>query len=378
MASNRFGYQHTWTLCHLLRLHASDQAYVVILEYHDDVLTIDNEKSPAKVDFFQVKTRKSGHWKSSDLLARQKAATAQSAPAKTSKETNGILAVPESIVGKLMDHCRSFLTQVESLNIVSNATFDLPVASPPPSTDRDRICLADLDSVSLEDIKSKIGSELKCAIDLPWNKVFLMTSGINITDHDTYGAGELSKYLDKRRPGGRFAVQPLYRTLCAEVRRRADNEWQPISFEELCKKKGLRRVDLEEFLQHAERQPDPEKYLAEVRGQLLSEGLQYRSVVEIVAAWHRYSVERIDQTNIVMQEFCGRIVEAVEEAAASTAWQTLREYVAEAASIFEKKHGAITAPFDSKLMQGAILYEYKAYESRQHSPSHSESSPEEP
>ena len=37
MASDRFTYQHTWALCHLLELHISGQDYVVIFDHHEDV-----------------------------------------------------------------------------------------------------------------------------------------------------------------------------------------------------------------------------------------------------------------------------------------------------------------------------------------------------
>jgi hypothetical protein len=263
---------------------------------------------------------------------------------------------------------------VKSLSIVSNVTFNLPLAEGPSSTNREKFSLSELKHEALIEVKDALKTELGIEEDLPWEKVFLLASGISISEHEKYGAGELAAFLDQRRPGGRFAVQPLFRTLCGELGRRATNEWQPASFDELCQKKGIRRVDLEAFLRVAESQPDPEEQLRNVKDQLRGEGLAYRDVFEIEAAWRRYDIQRIDHADIAVQTLREQVGAVVAQVMQSTTWLTLREFITEGQATFVRLHGMPTFPFDVKYLQGALLHEFKTHEARQLPPAHPQSS----
>ena len=353
---------------------------MLILEFHDDVLVLDREVDPIEVEFFQVKTRKDGHWSKQDLLKAAK----PSIKRKTKKmgTNGGDVEVPprcsdpppRSILGKLLEHCRHFLPQVKSLNIVSNVTFNLPLCEATASSDRDKFCLSELKDDALVEVKEAVKKELEIEEDLPWEKVFLLACGISITEHEKYGTGQLAEFLDQRRPGGRFAVHPLFRTLCGELGRRATNEWQPTSFEELCQKKGFRRIDLEKFLRVAESQPYPEDQLEKVKEQLLREGLDYRGVAEIEAAWRRYDIQKIDRADMTVQTLKNQLVAVVGVVAPSTAWRSLREFIAEAQTTFVRLHGLPSPPFDIKYLQGALLHEFKTFETRQLPPPDSQPS----
>jgi hypothetical protein len=67
-AVNRFGYQRTWALCHLLSLHEQPGDYVLILEFHDDILVLDDVSDPKLIDFYQIKTLGKGHWTKAALV----------------------------------------------------------------------------------------------------------------------------------------------------------------------------------------------------------------------------------------------------------------------------------------------------------------------
>ncbi len=367
-SANRFEFQRTWALCHLLQLHESNQNYVLILEFHDDVLVLDDEVDPQGAEFFQVKTRRDGHWSKRDLLSAARPATKKGAR-NTGKAGQGESErkpeTPRSILGKLLEHCRHFLPQVRSLNVVSNVRFKIPLANLPASTDRERFSMGELREESLREVKEAIRTELEFDEELPWERVYLVASGLSITEHEKYGAGELTEFLDRRRPGGRFAVQPLFRTLCGELSRRATNEWQPVSFGELCQKKGIRRVDLEHFLRVAENQLDPEEQLRSVKLQLMQEGHVYRDVIEIEAGWRRYDIDRIDQADMIVQNFKEQVISIVKEVRSSTSWRTLREFLADARRAFVRRYGQPVAPFSAKYLEGALLHEFKSHEARE-------------
>src|SRR5262245_8176528 len=103
-SANRFDYQRTWALCHALALHEGDEDYVVILEFHDDVLVLDRLSDPTRADFFQVKTKKSGTWSVSSLL-------------HSSAKKDAAAPEAQSILGRLVDHVKALRPDVRSLNL---------------------------------------------------------------------------------------------------------------------------------------------------------------------------------------------------------------------------------------------------------------------
>ncbi len=65
--SLRFEYQMNWGLKKLLELEDSGEDYTIAFDYHDDIIVFDKEVDATAVDFYQVKTKKNGNWKLSDI-----------------------------------------------------------------------------------------------------------------------------------------------------------------------------------------------------------------------------------------------------------------------------------------------------------------------
>jgi hypothetical protein len=348
-AANRFAYQRTWALCHLLALHEGGGNYVLILEFHDDILVLDDASDPKAADFFQVKTRNGRPWTKSDLIRAPKASRTASA---------------RSILGKLLEHCRTFDTCVRSLNLISNARFDVELSAAPKSQLREAFALDAAKPSVLDELETALNQELQLPMALPWSKLHFRCTPISLEDHETHGAGRLAAFLERRLPGGRFAVHPLYRAISGEFERRATCEWQPSSFAELCNTKGLRRADVEEFLRHAAERPDPEEQLRSVVAALTAEGCAYREVTNIQEGWRRYDIWVTDMTDVFIQGFRQRIQAIAEEVAQLPNWQRLDAFIAEGQALYLSRHGALVAPLTSTVLQGALLRELKNYEAR--------------
>jgi hypothetical protein len=71
-ALNRFDYQKDWTLCLLMQLHDTHGDYMLILDYHDDVVLLDSSTAPSRATFFQVKTNPGGNWTLKQLTRQKK------------------------------------------------------------------------------------------------------------------------------------------------------------------------------------------------------------------------------------------------------------------------------------------------------------------
>ncbi|GAG02404.1 unnamed protein product, partial [marine sediment metagenome] len=59
-SSNRFDYQKNWALCKLLELHLSGRDYILVLDFHEDILVLDSEVDPKEIEFYQIKTTQQG------------------------------------------------------------------------------------------------------------------------------------------------------------------------------------------------------------------------------------------------------------------------------------------------------------------------------
>lgn len=374
-SANRFAYQRTWALCHLLALHEAPGDYVLILEFHDDILVLDDATDPKAADFYQVKTKSAGHWTRRELTRVPKSKpkakvkkSKKSAKANAPAQQNPSTAEPEepaprSILGKLVEHSRVFEASVRSLNLISNASFKVELSASPPSTDRESFCMDAAQSTELAQFESALNAELQSQA-LPWSKVHFRCTSISLKEHETHATGALAEFLERRKPGGRFAVQPLYRAIAGEFARRATCEWQPSSFAELCAKKGLRRADVEGFLRHAPDRPDPEEQLRLIVATLTAEGHSYRDITALQEGWRSYDIGLTDMADTFIQEFRERVRLIVGEVASSPGWQTLAEFLQLGQTRYATSHGALVSPLTTPLLQGALLRELKNYEAR--------------
>jgi hypothetical protein len=62
IGSNRYDFQKDWTICKILELHKQQQSYLILCDYHEDVVVLDDEVNPTAAEFFQVKTKPIGNW----------------------------------------------------------------------------------------------------------------------------------------------------------------------------------------------------------------------------------------------------------------------------------------------------------------------------
>lgn len=61
-SSIRFEYQINWGLHRLLQLEKAHEDYVMILDYHDDIVICNSEKQEDYIDFYQIKTITYSRW----------------------------------------------------------------------------------------------------------------------------------------------------------------------------------------------------------------------------------------------------------------------------------------------------------------------------
>jgi hypothetical protein len=132
-ASDRFIYQQTWALCHLLLLHEANADYVITFDHHEDVSVLDSETDPKQISGFQIKTN-NGNWTVKALLKR----------AKGQGKDASLLP---SILGKLYDLTTKYPDEVKTLQVVSNESVTVHLKPDgKKSWTRDRTKFEELDA----------------------------------------------------------------------------------------------------------------------------------------------------------------------------------------------------------------------------------------
>ena len=302
-ASDRFAYQRTWALCHVMELHASGQDYVVIFDHHEDVSVLDAEDAPGSIKGYQIKTKDTGNFTLQAMLKRE--AGAGQPPA----------SLP-SILGKLYDLKIRFPEDTKLLAVVSNASFSLRLDSDGKRhTDLQSAKFADLHEDDQGLICDALKSEHGIAGIPTLNGVLeFVKSDIPLRGHDTHARGKLAEFLQQLFPDRKFSIIPLYRALDSEVAVRNNNHDQNSSFEDLVRRKALSRRRFMEVLQQAGVSPVRVE-LQEVVQRLNSEGCPFATVAALRRDWDGAQLDRLEKRDIPHLRLRESVIAAVENRA---------------------------------------------------------------
>lgn len=281
-ASNRLAYQRNWTFSLLLRLHESDDDYLVLCDYHDDVVVLRPSQPPPSVEFFQIKTDAKEKWTVARLLRGRKG-------------KDGTLP---SVLGKLYQHQTRFPDDVRSLNLVSTQPFSLDLKTTPGSESRARFTALELTDASIERIRKHIKEELSLPAEPTVDSILVFhVSDLSLADHDTHTQGRLLRFLEARYPGRLLPVPTLYRVLADEIKRKTDEERTFESSAELVKHKGVTREYFEKALSDClveSTRKDPKRIEQELRDILLSDGVPLIERQRLCHALSRFSIDYLD------------------------------------------------------------------------------------
>ena len=117
-SANRFEFQKDWVICTILELHLAGSDYLVICDYHEDVIVLNKEIEGDQGRFYQVKTLPGKRWTIARLTKQQKGS---------------------SILGKLYQNYLLGREKTESLHLVSDAHYDFTLADGTKATEQQTI-----------------------------------------------------------------------------------------------------------------------------------------------------------------------------------------------------------------------------------------------
>ena len=343
-SSNRSDYQQSWAVCLLLKLHRTGQDYLVLFDYHDDVVVLDSSSNPTAMDFYQVKTKKTGNWTATLLLKREKGANDK---------------LLNSISGKMYSNKIAFPAAAKTLNFISNAQFSIKHKDNPNSpTVVAGFELAELCRETLTEFSKTIQAEHEldysplCDIITKFS-----TDPLSLEAHVTHAAGELANYLNGIKPDGKFATASGQRAIATAIARKTNHERTPATKDELLEAKGITRAEFEEMLSTIVSHEDERERWQDIRHTLTTEQQPFGDIHRWQIEWKKYAVERMDFSNTVLMAVQRAMKNIILDSRQENPSRTLRELVVDCLQRFDTKTQHAPTPFSRDYLTAVILFE---------------------
>lgn len=344
-SSNRSDYQQSWAFCLLLKLHRTAQDYLVLFDYHDDVVVLDSSSNPTAMDFYQIKTKKTGNWTAKLLLKREKGANDQPL---------------NSIAGKMYSNKIAFPAAAKTLNFVSNAQFRIRLKNDP---DSDQI----VDGFELAGICHEMLTEFSKTIQEEHNLEYsplcdiitkFSTDPLSLEAHVTHATGELATYLNEIQPDGKFAAASGQSAIATTIARKTNHERTPTTKDELIAAKGITRTEFEEMLSTilSSHEVERERW-QDIRQTLTTEGQPFGDIHRWQIEWKRFAVERMDFSNTVLMAVQKAMKSIILDSRQENPSRTIRELVADCLQRFDAKTQHAPTPFGRDYLTAVILFE---------------------
>lgn len=338
--SNRYDYQKNWALCKLIELHEVQSDYLLLLDYHEDIIVLDGEIEPNTAEFFQVKTKKQGNW-TINALARQ-----------PNKKKGGA----DSILGKLYSSHRLCDSGARRLQFVSNQGLAAKLNDSSDGLLKCEISFNDLCAKDKEKIHFALEGENPAFCDIDGlSKLYIYRADLSLDDHESHTKGKLVTFFETRYPGIEVSITAIYRALFDEIRRKTNVEVTFCNFSELRQAKGLGKSDIQTAIKLAASHISPIHLWEEARTFLVAEGVGASRLIVTKAAFLRYSIEKMDAANELLQEVAKIISEKAHRLLNSGTDITLSTLIAEVRA--DNDVACYCNDFDEVYVDAAIIFE---------------------
>lgn len=327
-----------------MKLHRTGQDYLVLFDYHDDVVVLDSSSNPTAIDFYQIKTKKTGNWTATLLLKREKGAN--------DKPLN-------SIAGKMYANKIAFPTAAKTLNFVSNAQFSIKHKDNPNSaTVVTGFELAELCRETLQEFSTTIQQEHNleysplCDIITKFS-----TDPLSLEAHVIHTTGELANYLNSIKPDGKFATVPGQRAIATTIARKTNHERLPTTKEELISTKGITRDEFEGMLSSIVSHEEERERWQDIQQTLNAEQQPFGDIKRWQNEWKKYAIERMDFSNTVLMAVQRAMKNFILDSKQENPSRPLRELIADCLRRFDMKTQNAPTPFSRDYLTAIILFE---------------------
>jgi len=306
-ASNRLTYQTNWAFCLLLDLYTQSNDFMLVLDYHDDVVVYDSSNGKESLKFFQVKTKSGKPWKLKELLTRSKKTT-------------------HSIWGKLYAHKINFGEQVDSLNFICDGGVKVQKQGSKKEEVHELCRLSDFCWDGIKQVAIALQKEHNLdyspLIDI---ETVLRKDCLSISENGTHAKGRFLEFLDNNSIPT-TEVSATFRALTQELQKRSNCESVFSDTDELKKKKGFSRAEFTDLLEKMRKAGNTDAWKS-FESQFTSEGMDFLKLRLWSKAWSTYLVESMDYSNTSLLKAANIVKRNVEECIKTVPLKPLFEFV---------------------------------------------------
>ncbi|WP_161891144.1 DUF4297 domain-containing protein [Pontibacter russatus] len=282
-SSSRFNYQKDWSLCKLIETHTSLSDYVIIFDWHEDLIIMDSEHDPKTVQFYQIKGKKSGNWTLKKLIEAEKG-------------KNGKVLL--SIIGKLYDCKAKYDIETTSLNFISNARFSVDLEDKTSSLSKDNICVVELSVKNKAEILSRLKTEHSLMSDPVYEDItFLKVIDLSLDESSGHAKGKITDFLDGLYPEKKFNVPSVYRMLFDEVKRRANYNKETLTYKDLISNKAIGKSQFERIIKATGIDKNYDALWSDINNELISDCVTFSERKKLNHNWKKLEIERMEPNN---------------------------------------------------------------------------------
>lgn len=231
-SSNRFEYQINWGLNLLLKMEEANEDYIMILDYHDDIVVCNSDSDSEYIDFYQIKTNISNMWTLGGLVGDNKK--------KTESSSNPDFGL--SIIAKLISHVRQF-EDSRKLYFVTNSRLAKSIYG----ASDEEISFDQLKQDAQNSIKEKVKKELDDIDDCAFERLVFIQNQMNVNEYEQTMLGKLAQFL-KRKFNIVTDVDVVYQNLIGQLRNKNNSENVVADKKTLLKNKAITHSEFKDYL----------------------------------------------------------------------------------------------------------------------------------
>ncbi|WP_306257992.1 dsDNA nuclease domain-containing protein [Pararhizobium sp. IMCC21322] len=192
------------------------------------IAIFDDQCAPQNVQFYQVKSKKSGNWTPAALTKRDK---------KKDKDTR-------SFLGKMYENAVAFGDSVESATFLSNAPTNFAPSS------KNKFCLTECDEGKLAEITKKLEEEFSGESTIKSELLWVSRTDLSLDDADAHAKGKLDAFVVENLGEAEFSLSAVFKAISDECDRKSRATNVDLSdFDEVVSRRGITRLDANGWLQ---------------------------------------------------------------------------------------------------------------------------------
>ncbi len=311
LSANRFEFQLNWAICHLIKLHRTIDEYVVLIDYHEDIVVLNAETNPTSAEFFQIKSKTTGNWTTKQLIKQEK----------------GNSGKKLSILGKLYHSYTLWPNCTAGLYFVSNAPLKAKDQKSQSTIKLATIPFSALLKSEQDEIVNSINTEHSTQDASTGLKLFTYKKcNLTPSGQAEMAIGVVANFLESIQGGQTLPAPAFYRALKDELQRRFRTEQIPISYNELREFKGLSGSHFAKMIEVAVAEPLRQDLATLIGGRLNSEDVPFAEVNRIRNEVSKIQLKLLDSSNLFITDSLSVVRGVVTQVKRhSRLWDTIEE-----------------------------------------------------